>query len=141
CKREVRDIDAAVSNLREHLPREMQAGGRRGNGQRLFRKDGLVSLPVLRAVRGAGGASNVRGERNVADPLQKRMLERPIEHNRALPILADFLDRRLDPLLEADDSAPLGPAAWPGQSEPSSTFGIEGLQEKDLQQPSLGVST
>jgi hypothetical protein len=132
---QVGDGDCPLADPIEDLRREVESRRRRRHGQRSAREDRLVSLAVLWAVGRARGPADVGRKRDVSDPLEEDLVDRPVETDRASPRILHLFDHAHDPLREADGPAGLGPAARLGQSLPEGARPAARAEQKDLDHP------
>ena len=121
----------------ERLLGERQTGGRRGDRKRLPREDGLIRLAVLEPV----GPPDVRGQRNVADPLQERIIHLAIEAHLAFSVLVNFRHDGREVILEAHGPALLRAPAGPGQRFPVAATLGDLAEQEDLDRPPLFVAS
>ena len=139
-ERQIGDGDRTLGETVEHLRREMETRGGCGDRERFSGENRLIGLSILRPVRGAGRAADVRRQRHVPDALQKFVVDRAIKDDLPPPVRSDFRDDGVDSVVESHALPGLGAAAGLGQGEPTPLVGVEALEQENLDETSLAVA-
>src|SRR5262245_6291247 len=107
----------------------MEACRRGGRRERLFGEDGLIGIAVLRSVRRAGLAPDIRRKWDVSYAFEKRLVDWAIEENLALAVVVDSLDGRGKTRIETHRASPLCSSARLGQREPAAALIVVRFQK------------